>query len=61
MVAYVPTQGERTIYAMVGDVFAWLSVASLVVLIGTTRSVRHLRAGSGGAIRDDFGLRTQLA
>jgi apolipoprotein N-acyltransferase len=39
MVAYVPTQGERTIYAMVGDVFAWLSVAALAVLIGATRLV----------------------
>ena len=41
MVAYVPTQGERTIYAMVGDVFAWLSVAALAVLIGATRLVRR--------------------
>lgn len=39
MVAYVPTQGERTIYARVGDVFAWLSVAALAVLIGATRLV----------------------
>jgi apolipoprotein N-acyltransferase len=41
MVAYVPTQGERTIYAMVGDVFAWLSVAALAVLVGATRLVRR--------------------
>jgi len=41
MVAYVPAQGERTIYAMVGDVFAWLSVAALAVLIGATRLVRQ--------------------
>jgi apolipoprotein N-acyltransferase len=41
MVAYVPTRGERTIYAMVGDVFAWLSVAALAALIGATRLVRR--------------------
>jgi apolipoprotein N-acyltransferase len=34
MVAYVPMQGVRTIYATIGDLFAWLSVAGLVVLIG---------------------------
>jgi apolipoprotein N-acyltransferase len=41
MVAYVPTQGERTIYAIVGDVFAWLCVAALAVLIGATRFIRR--------------------
>ena len=34
MVADVPVQGVRTIYATIGDVFAWLSIAGLVVLIG---------------------------
>jgi apolipoprotein N-acyltransferase len=34
MVAYVPMQGVRTIYATIGDLFAWLSIAGLVVLIG---------------------------
>jgi apolipoprotein N-acyltransferase len=34
MVAYVPMQGVRTLYATVGDLFAWLSIAGLVVLIG---------------------------
>jgi apolipoprotein N-acyltransferase len=34
MVAYVPTQGVRTIYATIGDLFAWLSIAGLVLLIG---------------------------
>jgi apolipoprotein N-acyltransferase len=34
MVASVPTQGVRTIYTIVGDLFAWLSLAGLVVLIG---------------------------
>jgi len=34
MVAYVPVQGVRTIYATIGDLFAWLSIAGLVVLIG---------------------------
>ncbi len=34
MVAYVPMQGVHTIYATIGDLFAWLSIAGLVVLIG---------------------------
>jgi apolipoprotein N-acyltransferase len=36
MVAYVPMQGVRTIYATIGDLFAWLSIAGLVALIGLT-------------------------
>ena len=34
MVAYVPMQGVHTIYATIGDLFAWLSIAGLVLLIG---------------------------
>ena len=34
MVAYVPMQGVHTIYATIGDLFAWLSLAGLVALIG---------------------------
>jgi apolipoprotein N-acyltransferase len=34
MVAYVPLQSVRTIYATIGNLFAWLSIAALVVLIG---------------------------
>ena len=34
MVAYVPMQGVHTIYATIGDLFALLSIAELVVLIG---------------------------
>ena len=34
MVAYVPMQGVHTIYATIGDLFAWLSIAGLVVLTG---------------------------
>jgi apolipoprotein N-acyltransferase len=34
MVAYVPMQGVHTLYATIGDLFAWLSIAGLVVLIG---------------------------
>lgn len=34
MVAYVPIQGVHTIYATIGDLFAWLGIAGLVVLIG---------------------------
>ncbi len=40
MVAYVPMQGVHTLYATIGDLFAWLSVAGLVVLIGVTMARR---------------------
>jgi apolipoprotein N-acyltransferase len=41
MVAYVPMQGVRTIYATIGDLFAWLSIAGLVVLIGVALARRR--------------------
>ncbi len=37
MVAYVPTQGARTIYSRVGDLFAWLCIAGLVITAGLSR------------------------
>jgi apolipoprotein N-acyltransferase len=48
MVAYVPMQGVHTIYATIGDLFAWLSVAGLVVLIGFALA-RRPKAGETGA------------
>jgi apolipoprotein N-acyltransferase len=41
VVAYVPTKGERTVYAMIGDVFAWLSLTALVLLTGAAVLVRR--------------------
>jgi apolipoprotein N-acyltransferase len=34
MVAYVPLHGVHTIYARIGDLFAWLCLIGLVVFIG---------------------------
>ena len=34
MVAQVPTQGTRTIYSVIGDLFAWLCVAGFMVIVG---------------------------
>jgi apolipoprotein N-acyltransferase len=48
MVAYVPMQGVHTIYATIGDLFVWLSIAALVVLIGVA-IVRRRKAGEAGA------------
>jgi len=48
MVAYVPVQGVHTIYATIGDLFAWLSIAGLVALIGFAL-VRRRTAGEAGA------------
>lgn len=36
MVAYVPMHGVRTIYATIGDLFAWLCIIGLVALTGLT-------------------------
>ena len=49
MVAYVPMQGVRTIYATIGDLFAWLSLVGLVVLIGVVLA-RRRKAGEVGAV-----------
>ena len=48
MVAYVPMQGVHTIYATIGDLFAWLSIAGLVVLIGFAIA-RRRKAGKAEA------------
>lgn len=34
MVSHVPTLGVRTIYSIIGDLFAWLSIAGFVILVG---------------------------
>jgi apolipoprotein N-acyltransferase len=34
VVAYIPTKGVTTIYSRIGDLFAWLCMAGLVVAIG---------------------------
>src|SRR5215467_8746118 len=41
LVASVPVQGVRTIYATIGDLFAWLSIAGLVALIGVALARRR--------------------
>ena len=49
MVAYVPMQGVHTIYATIGDLFAWLSLAGLVVLIGVALARRRKATEAGAA------------
>jgi apolipoprotein N-acyltransferase len=34
MVAHVPTHGVKTIYTVIGDLFAWLSMVGFVTLVG---------------------------
>lgn len=36
MISDVPTRGAPTIYGLIGDAFAWLSIAGTVLLIGTS-------------------------
>jgi apolipoprotein N-acyltransferase len=49
MVAYVPTHGVRTIYAMIGDLFAWLCMAALVGLVALAILDRRERRSSAPA------------
>jgi len=35
MVSHVPTQSVNTIYSLIGDLFAWLSIAGFVILLGS--------------------------
>jgi apolipoprotein N-acyltransferase len=44
MVAYLPTHGVHTIYATIGDLFAWLSLAGLILLIGIAITRRRKAA-----------------
>lgn len=48
MVAYVPIHGVRTIYAAIGDLFAWLCTLGLVAFIGLA-VVRSRRTRSAAA------------
>jgi apolipoprotein N-acyltransferase len=48
MVADVPVQGVRTIYTIIGDLFAWLCGAGLVVLSGLALA-RRRKAGEANA------------
>jgi len=34
LISYVPTHGVKTIYAVIGDLFAWLSMVGFVTLVG---------------------------
>ena len=43
MIAHVPTHGVKTIYAVIGDLFAWLSIVGFVTLVGLAL-VRPARA-----------------
>jgi apolipoprotein N-acyltransferase len=43
MVAYVPMYGVRTIYAAIGDLFAWLCLAGVVVLAGLAIIIQSRR------------------
>ncbi len=51
MVAYVPMHGIRTIYATIGDLFAWLCMIGLVALTGLaiTQSRKHRSAAAAAA------------
>lgn len=34
MISYIPTKGITTIYSKIGDVFAWMCIAGLIILLG---------------------------
>lgn len=45
MLAHVPIKGTTTIYTQVGDVFAWLSIAAFIVLLGWVVVQRFRQTG----------------
>ena len=45
MISFVPTRGVRTIYAMTGDLFAWLCIAGFAALVGL--AMFRQKAGPG--------------
>lgn len=44
MITHAPTKGKTTFYGLFGDVFTWLSILSLVILLGLSkkRSMRMM-------------------
>src|SRR5207302_10026196 len=49
MVAYVPMHGVRTIYATIGDLFAWLCIIGLLAFTGLAIMLRSPRRSAAGA------------
>jgi len=47
MVSHVPSQGVQTIYSIIGDLFAWLSIAGFAVLLGLAL-IRPANTGFSG-------------
>jgi apolipoprotein N-acyltransferase len=45
--AYVPVHGVRTVYAVIGDLFAWLCMVALVVLVGVAIARRQTTHQAG--------------
>jgi len=43
MASHMPTRGVKTIYTVIGDLFAWLSIAGFVILVGLAL-VRPIRS-----------------
>jgi len=50
MVAYVPMHGVRTIYATIGDLFAWLCIIGLVALTGLAIMQSRKRRSAAAAV-----------
>ncbi|MDE2449082.1 MAG: hypothetical protein KGO22_08940 [Gammaproteobacteria bacterium] len=50
MIADVPIQGVRTLYARLGDWFAWLCAAGLLTLIAKALLRKQPRACGAGAL-----------
>jgi apolipoprotein N-acyltransferase len=50
MVAYVPMHGVRTIFATIGDLFAWLCIIGLVGLIGLAVIQSRKRRSAAAAV-----------
>jgi apolipoprotein N-acyltransferase len=42
MVTHVPSKGTTTFYGLFGDVFAWISILSFVILLGSCRKLSNI-------------------
>ena len=57
MVAYVPTRGVPTMYAMIGDLFAWLAAAAMVALIAVAIARKRVATYRTPGTQSGLGVR----
>jgi apolipoprotein N-acyltransferase len=61
LIASVPTQGTPTIYALVGDLFAQLCIAGLLILVGFSLVRSRRQRASGNAVAEVAALPSEAS